>query len=668
MNVFVRIGFASTIKLVFFDKSQVVTFNSKFICGFNNSDYGARSQSENMVGIPHRFIIHWFVVSKNIEEVTEVIDVKNWMVDNSQVLWWIISLVEWNSSVSSMESLIQRGFVDTFFRDPNKTPDSSQRPPHNYLKCGNPVDGLYCRQCALLRKKLKEVWLTICEEHEIFQDFLNTFESFNDNTNVVNTPQEPFVFNQDPGENCSQSPPHIDHHCYYGCGDSLDGIFCQRCTCESCGNNAYIGYNCPPKVPIISNPEPCPNQNVDELPQTLPSFHPTCYSGDENSFAYDSTPNFVDDSPNVLLLAWDRVSKIKDAFGNKQYKPEDIQELIRKLFNDVQNVHEELAEYINTPSWNRSAFYNYDDDDDDDYTIAITPVLSIEEPDNSLSMGDEHLDIILVTESDEVTKSSVEDLVPIPSEFEGIPDNMCDVPFRDNSPPLDISKYQFKDFFDSNDDSTSTDDDYFSINDIDYVEASPSDSELVSLEEVKDNILREKLLNIHLHIDKIESLNDNPTPDNVLKYPSLFSIPVKDSDSLFEKSDISLSYSDNSLPEFETFSNHTKETSSGNTTTHADNSLLDYDSFLFEIKPDQGKLTSVVMEDILGEPQKNSGSTTIHADISLPDLECFYFKSEPDPRDLTSIVDSEIRENVLSATNVKLSPEDDQCPLFAYVV
>nr|GFA45342.1 hypothetical protein [Tanacetum cinerariifolium] len=70
----------------------------------------------------------------------------------------------------------------------------------------------------------------------------------------------------DPGENSSQSPPHIDHHCCYGCGDSLD--------------------------------EQCPNQNVDEFPQTLPSFHPTCYSGDENSFAYDSTPNFVDDSSN----------------------------------------------------------------------------------------------------------------------------------------------------------------------------------------------------------------------------------------------------------------------------------------------------------------------------------------------------------------------------------
>nr|GEX80421.1 hypothetical protein [Tanacetum cinerariifolium] len=152
---------------------------------------------------------------------------------------------------------------------------------------------------------------------------------------------------------------------------------------------------------------------------------------------------------------------------------------------------------------NRPAFYNYNDDDDEDYTIAITPVLSTKEPVDSLIMEDEHLDTIPTTKSDKVIKSSVEDLVLILSESEGIPDNMCDVPFRDSSPPLDISKDQFEDFSDFNDDSTSIDDCYFSIDDIDYVEASPLDSELVSLEEVKDDILREKLLNIHLLMKNI---------------------------------------------------------------------------------------------------------------------------------------------------------------------
>nr|GEY29148.1 hypothetical protein [Tanacetum cinerariifolium] len=58
-------------------------------------------------------------------------------------------------------------------------------------------------------------------------------------------------------------------------------------------------------------------------------------------------------------------------------------------------------------------------DDDEDYAIAVTPSLSTEEPDNSLRMGDEHLDTVLIMESDEFIKSSVGSLVPIPRNYEG---------------------------------------------------------------------------------------------------------------------------------------------------------------------------------------------------------------------------------------------------------
>nr|GEU79203.1 hypothetical protein [Tanacetum cinerariifolium] len=60
-------------------------------------------------------------------------------------------------------------------------------------------------------------------------------------------------------------------------------------------------------------------------------------------------------------------------------------------------------------------------DDDDDYS-AITP----SEPVDSLSMGDEHLDTIPATESNEFIKSCVENLVPNPSESED--ENGCDLP------------------------------------------------------------------------------------------------------------------------------------------------------------------------------------------------------------------------------------------------
>nr|GFC43507.1 hypothetical protein [Tanacetum cinerariifolium] len=93
-------------------------------------------------------------------------------------------------------------------------------------------------------------------------------------------------------------------------------------------------------------------------------------------------------------------------------------------------------------------------DDDDDYNSAITP----KETKNSLRMGDEHLDIIPATESDEVIKSSVEDLVPIPSEFEGIPDTMCDVHLINNPTPFE-AKDHFEIVTKSNDDISSSDDD-----------------------------------------------------------------------------------------------------------------------------------------------------------------------------------------------------------------
>ncbi|GKC23245.1 hypothetical protein Tco_1025395 [Tanacetum coccineum] len=150
--------------------------------------------------------------------------------------------------------------------------------------------------------------------------------------------------------------------------------------------------------------------------------------------------------------------------------------------------------------------------------------------------------------------------------------------------------------FDPNDDTSSDDD---SFENIEYVDASPSYSELVSLEKVndvdqeekefdledilqiQDVNLRERLLKISRLISNIESLKDKPTPDRVFKSPSSFPIPVVDSDSFFEETDTSLSHLDNSLPEFETFSDHTEETRSGSTTTHANYSLPEYDSFLF---------------------------------------------------------------------------------------
>nr|GEU48665.1 hypothetical protein [Tanacetum cinerariifolium] len=203
-------------------------------------------------------------------------------------------------------------------------------------------------------------------------------------------------------------------------------------------------------------------------------------------------------------------------------------------------------------------------DDDVDYTIAITPVLSTDEPDNSLSMGEEHLDTILATESDEVIKSSVKDLVPTPSESEGIPDTMCDVHLI-NNPTSFEAKYHFEIVINSNDDYSFSDDDSLYNENIEYVEASPYDSKLVSLEvaeivipedeEIKDDNLHEKLLNVNLLIAKIEALKDNPIPSSEFLTKSSFISPK----SFLEETNTF----DTSLPEFENFCFDLEEISSG---------------------------------------------------------------------------------------------------------
>nr|GEU53080.1 reverse transcriptase domain-containing protein [Tanacetum cinerariifolium] len=316
---------------------------------------------------------------------------------------------------------------------------------------------------------------------------------------------------------------------------------------------------------------------------------------------------------------------------------------------------QQLEQWANLSTYPLKCFnsFCYNDDDDEDYTIAATPSLSTEEPDNSLGMRDEHLDTILATESDEFIKSSVENLIPIPSESEGIPDNMCDVPFHDNSLPLDVSKDQFEDFSDSNDEFSLTDDDSFSIDNIDYVKASHPDSELVSLEvmeivipevrgidddillTIKDDILRVKLLNVNLLIVKIKALNDNPTPfyDLIVYATSPTLTPFGESDFFLEEVDAFLAVED-------------EPTSSQFPQSHLkpEGDILLLEAFLnddpssdFKTKSFSNSLNSLLEETntfdnsspefktfCFDAEEISSGSTTIRSDISLPKYKAFY--------------------------------------------
>nr|GFB61533.1 hypothetical protein [Tanacetum cinerariifolium] len=199
--------------------------------------------------------------------------------------------------------------------------------------------------------------------------------------------------------------------------------------------------------------------------------------------------------------------------------------------------------------------------------------------------------------------------------------------------------------------------------------------------------LREKLLNVNLHISKIKALNANPTLSSNCKTKSSSTFL----NSLLEETDTF----DNSLPEFETFCFDVEEISSGNTTTHPDISLSEYEAF---------------HDDHVEE--FSSGSPTTHSDsslyasfmfdlsinpfppvdisdsyeftdelipfISALEYDCFYFKFEPNSRDFTKDVVENIsptkEPQVLNTLpthptlqlNMKFQPSSEY--LFVYVM
>nr|GEW20898.1 hypothetical protein [Tanacetum cinerariifolium] len=246
--------------------------------------------------------------------------------------------------------------------------------------------------------------------------------------------------------------------------------------------------------------------------------------------------------PKVLLIDWERFSEIKHAFTDKQYQPEEIQELMCKLLEDVQNINEELSGFTNSSSWYRPMIV-----DDEKHSIqyrlylensskAITSVLPIEEPEYSLSMEDEHLDTIQKTESDELIKSNVENLVLIPSEYKVISDNEseCDVPVNNESSPI-FTTFS-NPLFDCNDDFTSSDDKLLSNEDVPMENFKIYSNPLFDDEEIIST-------KIDLHYFKLNA----EIADTIFGSLSPSPIPVEDGDSHMEEIDLFLA-TDNLMP------------------------------------------------------------------------------------------------------------------------
>ncbi|GJW23615.1 hypothetical protein Tco_0034237 [Tanacetum coccineum] len=182
-------------------------------------------------------------------------------------------------------------------------------------------------------------------------------------------------------------------------------------------------------------------------------------------------------------------------------------------------------------------------------------------------MGDEHLSTIPGTKSDEVIKSSVEDLVPIPSESKGISDDICDVPFCDN----DHFDAEFRLI-----DSLLSRDISITSPKIDFLP-----EEFVGELDLIDPILP----GINEDDFDIEALNLTPSIPFVLEYLSSFPIPVVDSDFLIEEVDTFLVSEDSIPPGIES------DFDSEGDIIFLDDLLNDdpipeYERFTFDIKPD----------------------------------------------------------------------------------
>nr|GEW29339.1 reverse transcriptase domain-containing protein [Tanacetum cinerariifolium] len=127
----------------------------------------------------------------------------------------------------------------------------------------------------------------------------------------------------------------------------------------------------------------------------------------------------------------------------------------------------------------------------------LEPILSTKEPENSLSMGYEHLSITPETESNEVTKSNAKNLLPIPSE--------CEVTSEDKREYIEYVEASLLD------PKIVSIEEENGVEEENVVQREEEEVDLEDISQVQDVVLREKLFSITRLISNIESLNDNYT-------------------------------------------------------------------------------------------------------------------------------------------------------------
>nr|GEZ86715.1 hypothetical protein [Tanacetum cinerariifolium] len=313
-----------------------------------------------------------------------------------------------------------------------------------------------------------------------------------------------------------------------------------------------------------------------------------------------------------------------------------------------------------------------DDDDDEESSIplrdiiiselpsciAITPVVSTKD---SLIMGDEHLDTILKKESDEFIKSSVENLVPNPSESED--ERECDVPVSD-----DFTTFSNL-LFDIDDDFSSSDNESFSDKDIpkEIYSNTLFDEEMISIKidpyhlNVESDLI-ESPLNQDSSIissSKIDSLLDEFVGELILLKSIPPGIDEADCDSEEEIHLIEKLLYDNSSPRpLEEFISENSDASI-ESFSPSPIPVEDSDSFRDEINlsltPDDSMPPGIEDDEYDSEGDILILEELLSSDsLSLPENESFYFNIPSSPRPPVKPQDDDEIEPNLGILTVKV--------------
>ncbi|GJU68997.1 hypothetical protein Tco_1255256 [Tanacetum coccineum] len=146
------------------------------------------------------------------------------------------------------------------------------------------------------------------------------------------------------------------------CGALYNKGYCCSIWDSFCGNGAHYGYDCPPQVPFVYNPEPCYDQNYDEFPQTSPSLpqqYPCCEDCGGPHMTYECQPmNYYKPDPcyDSNYSGFDQIEPLQYSIDRQPQiiNQEWISDLNKGIIESLQSMFEEFRERQQAANINQS--------------------------------------------------------------------------------------------------------------------------------------------------------------------------------------------------------------------------------------------------------------------------------------------------------------------------